>query len=68
MQADKTSRSPTKRCHNCGLACKGMFCCDWCMDAYLARRDAHGAARRRRARSQLNEGSAPRASDTAAGG
>ncbi len=59
MPANETPKSPRKRCHNCGLPCNGMFCCDWCMSAYLARRDAHQAVRRRRARSQLDKGSAP---------
>lgn len=56
MPANETPKSPRKRCHNCGLPCNGMFCCDWCMSAYLARRDAHQAARRRRARSQPDKG------------
>ena len=68
MQADKTSSGPTKRCHNCGLECTGMFCCEWCVNTYLARQDAHRVARRRRARSQPNEGSGPGARKAAAGG
>jgi hypothetical protein len=59
MNTEKTSRRPTKRCHNCGLACHGMFCCDWCMDAYLARRDAEEVARRRGGRSRPDERSGP---------
>ncbi len=68
MQADKPSGSPPKRCLNCGLACKGAFCCEWCMDTYLARQDAHRVARRRRARAQPNEDSAPGAGKAATGG
>lgn len=68
MQADRIPSSPTERCHNCGLACNGMLCCEWCINTYLARQDAHRVARRRRARSHPNEGSAPGASETAAGG
>lgn len=68
MHGDKISSSPTKHCQNCGLACNGMFCCEWCMSAYLARRDAHQVARRRRARSRPNKGSAPGAGQTAGDG
>ncbi len=68
MQADKTSSSPTKRCHNCGLECKGMFCCEWCVNTYFERQDAHRAARRSRARSQPNEGSRSGAGEAAGGG
>jgi len=68
MQTDKTPSGPTTRCHNCGLPCNGMFCCEWCINTYLARRDAHRVARRHRARSQPNEGSAPGASGTIACG
>ena len=59
---------PTKRCQNCGLACNGMFCCEWCMNAYLARRDAHRIARRRPARSQPNEGKVPETGQDGTGG
>ena len=30
------------QCQNCGQPCGGTFCCDWCMDAFLARQEAHG--------------------------
>ena len=46
MPKRKEQQKPNKRCHNCGLTCVGMFCCDWCMNTYLARRAAHQVARR----------------------
>lgn len=55
MQVNKTTSSTKKHCHNCGLLCNGMFCCEWCLNTYCARQDAH----RRRARSQSNKGSTP---------
>lgn len=66
MRADKAPRDPRKRCHNCGLPCNGLFCSEWCIDTYLARRDAHQVARRRPARSQPNERTAREAGDSAA--
>lgn len=57
MQANEAPRSPKGCCHNCGLPCKGMFCCDWCFDTYLARRDAHRVAHRRKAQAQPDKGS-----------
>ena len=57
MPTDDASRSPNKRCHNCGLPCKGMFCCGWCFKTYLARQDAHRAARRRRAPTKADKDS-----------
>ena len=68
MHGDKISSSPTKRCHNCGLACNGMFCCEWCLSTYLARLDAHRIARRCRARLQPKDGSAPGAGQPATSG
>lgn len=41
MEINKTSNNSGKRCSNCGLRCKGMFCCEWCLNTYYARRDAH---------------------------
>jgi hypothetical protein len=58
MQVNEGPKNPRERSHNCGLPCNGMFCCDWCTTAYLARRDAHRVARRRRAQSQPDKGSA----------
>lgn len=40
MSTNRTSSEASTTCRNCGLGCRSMFCCDWCMDAYLARRDA----------------------------
>jgi hypothetical protein len=68
MGTDKPPRRPTKRCYNCGLACNGMFCCEWCIDTYYARQDAQRAASRRRAQSQPNQGLAPGAGEISAGG
>ena len=67
MPANETPRRPRERCYNCGLPCNGMFCCDWCLNTYLARRDAHQVARQRRARSQSREGSVPAADQAASG-
>lgn len=66
MQVNKTSNNPRKRCQNCGLPGNRMFCCEWCLDAYLARQNAHRVARRRQARSQSDKGSAPGANQAAA--
>jgi len=66
VQADNTLSRPTKRCHNCNLACNGMFCCEWCINTYLARQDAHRVSRRSCARSQPIEGSAPEVGHQAA--
>ena len=52
MPTTEACGSLGKRCHNCGLPCTGMFCCDWCSSTYLARYDAHQAAHRPRARSR----------------
>jgi hypothetical protein len=68
MQADRKTSGPTKSCHNCGLTCNGMFCCEWCINTYLARQDAHRVIRRCQAQSKPNEGSAPEAGKTAVGG
>ena len=59
MEPEKISRKPRKHCHNCALACNGMFCCEWCLIAYCARRDAHRLAERRRAQSQSETNSTP---------
>ena len=59
MPVNETPRRPRKRCHNCGLPCNDMFCCHWCLNTYLARREVHQAGRRRRARSHSNKGSVP---------
>jgi hypothetical protein len=67
MPADDAHKNPKKRCHNCGLPCSGMFCCDWCLSTYLARRDAHQAVRQRRTRSQSNKCSPPGSDQAAAG-
>ncbi len=40
MSTNEGSRSPRKLCLNCGLSCDGMFCCNWCLNAFIARRDA----------------------------
>ena len=40
MPTNEAARSPRKRCLNCGLSCDGMFCCDWCLNTFIARRDA----------------------------
>ena len=68
MQARKKPRGPKARCHNCGLECNRMFCCEWCVNTYVSRQNAHQAARRRRTRSQPDEGTGPLANETAAGG
>ncbi len=59
MQVNKRSSNPRKRCHNCGLPCNGMFCCEWCLNTYWARQAAHRVADQRRERSQSNKGSTP---------
>ena len=58
MKSDRASRIFSKQCHNCGVPCKDMFCTDWCMDAYLARRDAHETDRQRQAQVQPSHRSA----------
>jgi hypothetical protein len=68
MKTDDTPSRPQKRCYNCSLPCNGMFCCDWCMDAYLARRDADRAARRRQTPEQPDQRSTPEANRTAGRG
>ena len=68
MLADKNLRSPTKRCHNCGLECNGMFCCEWCINTYLEREEAHRVARRAGAASRPNKGSTPDAGQEEASG
>ena len=67
MEANEASRNPKKHCQNCGLACNGMFCCEWCVSTYCARRDAHRMAGRRRAQSQSDEDSTPGEGQRAAG-
>ncbi len=56
MPTNEARGSLKKRCHNCGLPCNGIFCCDWCLNTYIARRDAHRVDRRRRARSRPDKG------------
>jgi hypothetical protein len=68
MQANKTSGRPTNRCHNCGLPCNTMFCCDWCVDAYLARLKVHRGEHGRPARTRLNKDSTPGPGPKEAGG
>jgi len=56
MIADNASIKPGRCCHNCGLECNGMFCCAWCVNAYLARLDAHRTAHRQGGQAKPGEG------------
>ncbi len=40
MPTNEAPKSPRKRCLNCGLSCDGMFCCDSCLNTFIARREA----------------------------
>ena len=40
MSRNEEPTNPRKLCLNCGLSCDGMFCCNWCLNAFMARRDA----------------------------
>ncbi len=40
MPTNEAPRSPRKRCLNCGLSRDAMFCCDWCLNTFIARQDA----------------------------
>ena len=66
MRMNEQSRSPTKRCQNCALPCNGMFCCEWCMGTYLARRNAHDVARRERAALPSKERAGPESDQSVA--
>lgn len=68
MQADKASRRPTTHCHNCGLACNELFCCEWCTNTYLARMEAHRGGQARHVRSRPDKSSMPGTDETPARG